>query len=148
MLEETISNDLKQALKNGEKDRVSALRMVISEIKNKKIADRTDDLEDGKIAGLLQKMVRQHKESIKQFREGKREDLVEKESAELAVLEAYLPEQMSEDELVGIVSETISELGATSAKDTGKVMKAVMNKVQGKADGKLVSGIVKEKLSG
>ena len=146
MLEEKLSEDLRQALKGGEKEKVSILRLVISEIKNKKIADGTDKLEDGKVVGLMQKMARQHKESIEKFREGGREELFEKESAELAIIETYLPEEISQEELEKIVEEAISTVGATSAKDMGTVMKEVMAKVQGRADGKVISGIVKNKL--
>ncbi len=147
MLADRVNEELKTALKSGDKIKVSVLRMLNSEIKNKKIADGVESLEDEKIIGLVQKMVKQHKESIKQFKEGNREDLVEKESAELVILEEYLPEQISEEELEGIVSEAIKSVGADSAKDMGKVMKEVMSKVQGRADGKTISEIAKKKLS-
>ena len=148
MLEKKIAEQLGQALKDGEKVRVSVLRMLISEIKNKKIADRIkEELEDGKIIGLIQKMARQHKESIEQFKQGGRQDLVDKEMAELGVLEEYLPEQLSEEEIIKIVTSSIEKTGATSAKDMGKVMGEVLGRVAGRADGKLVSKIVKERLS-
>jgi uncharacterized protein YqeY len=148
MLEKKIAEQLTQALKDGEKVKVSVLRMLISEIKNKKIADRVkEELEDGKIIALIQKMARQHKESIEQFKQGGRQDLVDKEMAELGVLEEYLPEQISEEELIKIVTESIEKTGATSSKDMGKVMGEVLGRVAGRADGKLVSKIVKERLS-
>ncbi|MGB2600755.1 MAG: GatB/YqeY domain-containing protein [Candidatus Omnitrophota bacterium] len=148
MLEKKIAEELNQALKSGEKVKVSVLRMVISEIKNKKIADRVkEELEDDKIVGVIQKMARQHKESIEQFKQGDRQDLVDKEAEELKILEKYLPEQISEEELVKIISESIEKTGASSARDIGKVMGDVLGRVAGRADGKIVSKIVKEKLS-
>ncbi|NQT33043.1 MAG: GatB/YqeY domain-containing protein, partial [Candidatus Omnitrophica bacterium] len=111
-----------------------------------KIEDRVGELDDEKVIGLIQKMARQHKESIEQFREGGREDLVKKETEELAVVETFLPEQISGDELAGIISEAINQTGASSPTDMGKVMSAVMEKVQGRADGKVISQMVKERL--
>ena len=146
MLEQKLSDELKQALKAGEKVKTSALRLILSEIKNRKIADRTDKLEDEKVVGIIQKMARQRKESIEQFKEGGREDLVSKESEELAILEEYLPEQLSEADLEKFVTESIAETGASSMKDMGKVMKDVMARAQGQADGKIVGEMVKRKL--
>jgi hypothetical protein len=147
MIEKEINETLKSALKGGEKVKVSVLRMVMSEIGNKKIADRVKELDDEKVIDLIQKMARRHKESIEQFREGGREDLVMKETEELAVLDAYLPEQLSEEEVTRIISESIEHTGATSLKDMGKVMNDCMSRIKGGADGKLISRIVKEKLS-
>ena len=146
MLEKNIQKALEGALKGGEKVKLSVLRMLISEIKNKKIADRVKELEDEKVIALIQKMVRQHKESIEQFKQGSREDLVSKETAEMEVLKAYLPEEMSQEQLASIISEAISETGAASPKDMGKVMQAVMARVKGRADGKVISKMVSEKL--
>ncbi|MFC1548512.1 GatB/YqeY domain-containing protein [Candidatus Omnitrophota bacterium] len=147
MSENELMNDLKQALKSGDKVKVSVLRMLITEIKNKKIADRVEELDDSKILPLMQKMARQHKESIEIFNEGGRQDLVDKETTELKILEEYLPEQMSQEELERIVSESIEKTGAASPKDMGKVMGEVLGRVAGRADGGTVSKIVKEKLS-
>ncbi|MGD2278624.1 MAG: GatB/YqeY domain-containing protein [Candidatus Omnitrophota bacterium] len=147
MLENDINEALKQALKAGEKIKISSLRLLINEIKNKKIADRTEKLEDEKVIGVIQKMAKQRKDSIEQFKKGNREDLAKKETEELAILEEYLPEQMSEDELTGIVAESIKAVGATSMKEMGGVMKEVMGRVQGQADGKTVSELVKKLLS-
>jgi len=146
MLENDIAQKLKEAMKNGDKLKVSVFRLVINAIKNKKIEDRVGELDDEKVIGLIQKMARQHKESIEQFREGGREDLVKKETEELAVVETFLPEQISGDELAGIISEAINQTGASSPTDMGKVMSAVMEKVQGRADGKVISQMVKERL--
>lgn len=148
MLEGKIGEDLKVSLKEGDKAGVSALRMLIAEIKNRKIEKITKSLDDADVIALVQKMIRQHKESIEQFRNGKREDLVKKETDEMAVLEKYLPAQMTERELDGIIAKVISELGASSAKDMGPVIKEVMKRTSGMADGKVISQKAKEKLSG
>ncbi|MFC1480320.1 GatB/YqeY domain-containing protein [Candidatus Omnitrophota bacterium] len=147
MLEKEIPEALKSALKNGQKLRVSVFRMLISEINNKKIADRIKQLDDEKVIGLIQKTVRQHKESIEKFKQGNREDLVSKETEEMSILEEYLPEQISGEELARIVSESIEKTGASSQKDMGAVMGEVMNRVKGRADGKVISRMVKEKLT-
>ena len=147
MLEKDITEALKQALKSGQKVKVSVIRMLISEIKNKMIADRVKELDDQKVIGLVQKMVRQHKESIEQFRQGSREDLVTKETAELAVLDEYLPEQIPEEEIARIISGSIERMGAVSSKDMGRVMSDVMGLIQGRADGKVISRMVKERLT-
>ena len=147
MLEEKMQDVLKEALKSGQKAKVSVIRMLISEINNKKIADQVKELEDEKVIGVIQKMARKYKESIEQFTEGKRQDLVDKETEELKVLEEYLPEEISREELEKIVSEVIEKAGATSPKDMGTVMGEIMGRVKGRADGKLISDIVKEKLT-
>ncbi|MEA3489068.1 MAG: GatB/YqeY domain-containing protein [Candidatus Omnitrophota bacterium] len=146
MLEKEITEAVKQALKAGEKVKLSALRMLISEIKNKKIADRVETLDDEKVIGIVRKMVRRHKESIEQFKQGGREDLVDKEAAELAVIEEYMPDELSEDEISRIISEVIEKTGAVSPKDMGAVMGAVMDRVKGRANGKIISRMVQEKL--
>ncbi|MDD5634851.1 MAG: GatB/YqeY domain-containing protein [Candidatus Omnitrophica bacterium] len=144
--EKEVNEQLKAAMKSGEKTKLSVLRMLLSEIKNKKIADLVKELDDDKVLGLVQKMIKQHKESIEKFKEGNRDDLVQKEAEELVILEAYLPKQITEEELAKLVAETITELGAQTIKDMGKVMNCVMAKVKGSADGRLVSKTVKEKL--
>jgi uncharacterized protein len=146
MLEKDIKERLTQAMKSGDKIQVSELRMLISELKNKKIADGVKELDDEKVISVIQKIARKHKESIAQFKQGNRNDLVDKESEELAVLEEYLPEQLSEEEIEKIVSEVIQEVGATSPKDMGKLMSALMPRLKGCADGRVVNEIVKKKL--
>ncbi|MFH1799133.1 MAG: GatB/YqeY domain-containing protein [Candidatus Omnitrophota bacterium] len=147
MLEKTIQDEVIKALKGGDKTRLSILRMLVAEIKNKKIADKTKDLDDEKVLSLVQKMIRQHKESIEKFAQGKRDDLVRKEEEELKILEEYLPEQISEEELIKIVNEAVKQAGAVSPKDMGRVMAIVMARVGGRADGRLISQKVKESLS-
>lgn len=148
MLEKKIAENLKEALKAGDKVKVSVLRMLISSINNKKIEARVKEMDDDNVLGAIQKTVKQHKESIEKFKEGGREDLVVKESAEMAILEEYLPEPVSAEELAKIVAESIAATGAASPADMGKVMNDVMSKVKGRADGKLIGGMVKEKLAG
>ena len=146
MLEHQINETLKQALKDGDKTKLSVFRMILSSIKNKKIDDGVKELEDDKVVALIQKKARQHQESIKQFEEGGRQDLVEKEANELKYLEEYLPEQLSEEEVTKIVEEVIAETGASSVRDMGKVMGKIMPRVKGKADGNLINKIVSSRL--
>ena len=141
-----LQEEMKKAMKSGEKDRLSTIRMLISEIKKVQI-DKKKDLTDEEIIQLLQRYAKQRKEAIQQYKKANREDLVEKEEKELKVVEEFLPEQLSEQEIENIVQETIEEIGASSLKDMGKVMKVVMEKVKGRADGSTVSKIVKQKLS-
>ncbi|MBL7072409.1 MAG: GatB/YqeY domain-containing protein [Candidatus Omnitrophica bacterium] len=147
MMETKIFEQLKQALKGGEKTKVSVLRMLISEMKNKKIADKTKELTDESVIAIIKKTVRRHNESIEKFIEGKRIDLAEKEKAEKAILEVYLPEEMTSEALESVIFEVIKETGASSMKDMGAVMKAVAIRTKGAADGKTVSEIVRRELT-
>ncbi len=142
-----LQEEMKAAMKSGDKEKLSTVRMLISEIKKVQI-DQKKELTDEEIVQILQRYAKQRKESIKQYREAGREDLAEKEERELKIVQEFLPEQLSEEEIKKIVEEVISETGASSMKDMGKVMKAVMEKVKGRAEGSVVSSIVKEKLSG
>ncbi len=146
-LKEQIESDTKEAMKARDSERVSALRMVSSAIKNKMIEVRPNELTDDDVIGVLKKLSKQRKDSIEQFQKAGRDDLVEKEQRELSVLEKYLPEQMSEAQINEIVDSCIAETGASSMKDMGKLMGAVTAKTKGSADNKLVSQIVKSKLS-
>ncbi len=141
-LEERIENEFKAALKQKDKIKVSTLRMVKADIINTKLDQNKKTLKDEEIVKIIQRQVKQHKDSIEQFEKGKRQDLVEKEKKELDILLSYMPEQMSEEELKKIIAGTIKELEATSKGEMGKVMKSVMEKVKGRADGKKVSQIV------
>ena len=145
-LKERLKEDMKAALKAKDKVKLSTIRMIQSLIKRREIEKR-GELTDEEIVQLLMKYAKQRKESIELFQKGGRQDLVEKEKAELAVVESYLPKQMSEEEVRALVEEAIRESGATSPKDLGKVMKLVMPKVKGRADGSLVNRIAKELLS-
>ncbi len=145
MLIEKIQTDLNQALKDHEAVKVSTLRILLAEIKNTQIA-KGQDLSDEDIVGVIQKEAKRRKEAAAGFRSGDREESAKIEEEELAVLESYLPQQLTDEELTKIVESTITELGASSVSDMGKVIGAVMGKVKGQADGGRVSGIVKGKL--
>ncbi len=144
-LAEKISNDFKEALKSGEKSKVSVLRMIKAAIKNREI-EKGASLNDDEISSIFRLFVKRAKESIEQFSKANRTDLVEKEKEELTIIQNYLPQQLGEDEIRKIIKDIISEVGATGPKDTGKVMKAVMVKAKGQIDGKLANTIVKEML--
>ncbi|MBN2333326.1 MAG: GatB/YqeY domain-containing protein [Deltaproteobacteria bacterium] len=140
-LKEQLTEDMKTAAKAKDKVRLSTIRMVRADIKNKEIALR-HELADGEIMKLLATLVKQRKESIGQFEKGGRDDLVAKEQAELEVLAAYLPEQLDEAEVEELVKAAIAETGATSKKDMGLVMRTVMARAGGRADGKIVNRLV------
>ena len=135
-----------QALKSKEKEKAGALRLIISKCKNKAIELRKE-LSDQEIIKVLQTVSKQHKESIKLYKEGNRNDLVEAEVRELGFVEVYLPSMMSDENLRSLVSSVIAEVGATSMADFGKVMPNVMKRGAGKIDGNTAQSIVKELLS-
>ncbi|MDN3018580.1 GatB/YqeY domain-containing protein [Paenibacillus sp. BSR1-1] len=144
---ERLNNDMKQAMKNKEKDKLSVIRMVKSSLQNEAIKLGVKELSEDVELTVLSREVKQRKDSLHEFDKAGREDLVEKLRAELAVVELYLPKQLSEEELSEIVAQTISEVGAKSKADMGKVMAAIMPKVKGKADGSLVNKFVQQHLS-
>ena len=143
---EKLDNDVKSALKGGDSLKVSVLRMVLSAVKTLQIEKNIKTLDDDSVTQILQRHVKQHRESIEQFTKGARKDLADKEASELKILEGYLPKQLTEEELTAIVKLAVSETGAVSKSDTGKVMKAVMEKAKGRADGKAISRLVQELL--
>ncbi len=140
-----IDDDLKTALKSGDKIAVSTLRFIKSVLKNREIG-KGAPLTDEDVIDVLTTLVKQRRESIEGFRRGGRADLVEKEERELAIIKSYLPEELSEEELSRLIKETIEETGAVSVREMGKVMKALMPKVKGRADGRKVSEMVKAEL--
>jgi uncharacterized protein YqeY len=141
-----INEDLKAAMKNKESERLSTLRMVKTALKNREI-DKMGALTDEESIKTLQSLVKQRRDSVEQYNQAGRTELAEKEAAEIKVIEAYLPAAMDEASVARIVEETIAETGASSAKEMGAVMKAVMAKLAGQAvDGKTVNQIVKSKL--
>jgi hypothetical protein len=141
-----LQEEMKAAMKSGDKDKLSTIRMLISEIKKVQI-DSKKELTDEEIISILQKYIKQRKEAYTQYEQAGRKDLAEKELKEIEIVQQFLPPPLSEEELLKIVEETIQEVGASSIKDMGKVVKAVMDKVKGRAEGSLISKIVKEKLS-
>ncbi len=145
LLKGKIKVDLAKALKDREGESVSVLRLLLSDIHNQEIQKKRE-LSDDEVLGVLQGRVKKHQDSISQFAAGNRADLVEKERSELALIQAYLPEPLSGSELRALVKEIITEVQAAGAADFGKVMKALMPKVKGRAAGILVSQIVKEEL--
>src|SRR5437762_12232 len=145
-LKDTIVADLTAAMKARDAARVSTLRMVKANLMNRQI-EKGGDLTDDEITKALQSLVKQRRDSIEQYEKAGRTDLAEKEAAEISVIEAYLPQPASADEINAAVTAAISETGASSMKDTGAVMKAAMAKLTGKSvDGKAVSEVVKGKL--
>ncbi len=137
---------MKDAMKSNDKLRLSAIRMMRSAVKNKEIEVRRP-LSDEDVIRVIQGMVRKGEESLEQFEKGGRADLVEKEKKEIEILKSFLPQALSQEEILKIIDESIQETQASSMKDLGKVMKSIMPKLGGKADGKLINQLVKEKLS-
>jgi len=146
MLKKKIDDDLKEALKAKDAIKVSTLRLLKSAIKNLEI-EKQEDLKGEDVVAVIKKQAKQRKDSIEEFKKADRQDLVEKEENELAVLKGYLPEELSQEELAAIVKAAIAQTGASSAKDMGLVIKEVMASAKGRADGKAVSIMVKEELS-
>lgn len=146
-MEEKIRQDLKQAQLSRDEVKVSTIRLLLSELTYAKVAKGTDSLTDEDIIASIQKEAKKRKESIESFRKGGREDLVSKEEAELKILQTYLPEQISDEELTKVVDEVITNTGATSAADMGKVIGAVMSKVGQRVEGARVSTLVRLKLT-
>jgi uncharacterized protein YqeY len=145
-LKERITEDMKSAMRAGEKERLGTIRLVLAAIKQREVDERIT-LDDGQVLSVLEKMIKQRKESITQFESGGRADLAAKEQAELVVLQTYLPAQMSDAEIDALIAEAVAASGATSIKDMGKVMGLVKAKAQGKADMGAVSARIKQKLS-
>lgn len=145
-LKDRIIDEMKQALKAKDAIKVSTLRMLNAAIKNKEIEKRAqvDDLD---VIGLITTSIKQHKESIKLFAQGARDDLVDKETKELEILTSLLPQQMSQEELIAKIRKTMEEVGADSERDLGKVMKALMAEIKGRADGSMVRNLVMEMLN-
>jgi uncharacterized protein YqeY len=147
MLEEKILNDYKEAMKAKDALKSSILNFLRSDLKYAAIAKKKDALEDQDVITVIKKHVKQHQDSIEQFKKGNRQDLVDKESKELEILKAYLPEEMPVEEIKKIIEEAIVSTGAQDIKDMGKVMKEANAKIAGRAEGKVVSELVKQRLS-
>jgi uncharacterized protein YqeY len=144
-LKERITEDMKSAMRAGEKDRLAVVRLILAAIKQREVDERIT-LDDAQVLAVLEKMAKQRKESITQFESGGRADLVAKESAELAIVQSYLPAQLSDAELDAIIAEAIATTGATTVKDMGKVMGIVKTKAAGRADMSVVGARIKQKL--
>jgi hypothetical protein len=146
MLLEKIENDLKKALKDKDTDKISTLRFLKAAIQNLAI-EKKGELKEEDIISVIKRQIKQRKDSIEQFNKGGRTDLAEKESRESAILQAYLPKQLTQEQLMPVVREVIASLKADSPKDIGRVMKALLDKLKGQADAKTVSQIVGQELS-
>jgi len=146
-LRERIEKDFTDALKARDERKLSALRLFKTDLKKREVSGQKKEMTDAEAMEVLSSLVKQRRESIRLFQEGHRQDLVEKEEAELNILLTYLPKPLSSSELEGLIDQSVAETQATGPKDQGKVMKAIMGKVTGRADGKAVSEIVKQKLS-
>ena len=144
-LSEQIQKDMYAAMKNGEKDKTVTLRSALSKLKDKRI-DKQDDLSEQEELQVIKTMVKQRYESIEMYEKGGRKDLVAKEKTELELLETFLPQMMSAEELGTLINAVIAETGATSMSDIGKIMPEVMKRSAGRADGKLAQSLVRDKL--
>ena len=146
-IRERIMADMKSAMKDKDQVRLDTVRFLQSAIKNREIEARPNAITADDVLAVIKKLVKQRKESIEQFQNASRQDLADKEKAELKILETYLPAQLSKEQIESIVGATIAEVKASSIKDMGTVMKAVLAKTQGAADNKIVSEVIKAKLS-
>jgi len=146
-LKDRLTEDMKSAMRAGDKDRLGTVRLALAAIKQREVDERIS-LDDAQVLAVLEKMIKQRKEAISQFDSGGRADLVAKETAEIAVLQGYLPARMSDAEIDSLIREAIAASGAVSIKDMGKVMGAVKAKAQGRADMAEVSARIKQKLGG
>ncbi len=148
---QTILDDLKKAMKEKDQQRLSVLRSLKSAIFEKEVSERKGgkaELSEEDVINVIMKAAKQRKDSIEQYEEAGRKDLADVEQQELEIIESYMPEMLSEDEIARLVNEVIEETGAAGPQDMGKVMGKLMPKVKGKADGSVVNSIVKQKLSG
>ncbi|MFZ5547630.1 MAG: GatB/YqeY domain-containing protein [Pseudomonadota bacterium] len=145
-LKERITEDMKAAMRAKESDRLSTIRMLLAACKQKEVDERVE-LDDTAVIGIVDKLIKQRKDSIAAFQQAGRTDLVDKESAEVAVLNAYLPQRLSADEILAEVTAIVAELGASGPGDMGKVMGAAKARLAGKADMGQVSAAVKQALS-
>jgi uncharacterized protein YqeY len=146
-LKERITDDMKAAMRSGEKERLGVIRMITSAIKQREVDERII-LDDTQVLSVLEKMIKQRKESLALFQTGNRQDLVDKEAAEITLLQGYLPAQLSDAELDALISDAIGATGAASVKDMGKVMAIIKGKAQGRADMAAVGAKIKAKLGG
>lgn len=145
-LKTRVLEDVKAAMRAGEKDRLSVLRMLSAELKQREVVESTE-ITDAVVMAAVEKMVKQRRDSEKQYREGKRPELADKEASEIRVLMAYLPQQLSDAEIDALIDQAIGETGAESARDMGKVMGWIKPRVQGRADMGQLSGRIKSRLA-
>jgi uncharacterized protein YqeY len=148
-LKEQLTADLTAAMRAGDETRKSTLRMLMSAIKNTEVAgSKRKELDDAQVMQVIGKQVKQRKESIDEFQKAGRQDLVDRETAEMVILQAYMPEQMGRDEITAEVRKVIEEVGAKGPADKGKVMQTLMPRLSGKAEGREINAVVTELLAG
>ncbi len=145
---EKVREDLTAAIKSRDRARADALRLVLAALLNAEKEKRGEKLKEEEVVGVLSRLVKQRRESIEMYRQGGREDSAKQEENELAIIQSYLPAALPEEEVRKLAQEAVSAVGATSAREMGKVMAELMPKLRGQADGKLVGQIVKELLAG
>jgi hypothetical protein len=146
-LKERITDDMKAAMRAGEKERLGIIRMITSGIKQREVDERIV-LDDAQVLSVLEKMIKQRKESLAQFQAGNRQDLVDKESREIALLQTYMPTRLSDAEVDAMIADAVAASGAASIKDMGKVMGLIKANAQGRADMAAVGAKIKARLSG
>ncbi len=146
-LKDRITEDMKASMRSGEKERLGVIRMITSAIKQREVDERIT-LDDAQVLSVLEKMIKQRKESLVQFQAGNRPDLVDKESREITLLQSYMPTQLSDAEVDALIHDAIAATGAASIKDMGKVMGIIKGKAQGRADLGQVGAKIKAKLGG
>jgi uncharacterized protein YqeY len=146
-LKERITDDVKTAMRSGEKERLGVIRMITAAIKQREVDERIS-LDDAQVLSVLEKMIKQRKESLEAFKAGNRQDLADKEAAEITLLQGYMPSQLSASELDTLINEAVAATGAASIKDMGKVMAIIKAKAQGRADMGAVGAKIKAKLGG
>jgi uncharacterized protein YqeY len=146
-LKERITDDMKAAMRSGEKERLGVIRMITAAIKQREVDERIT-LDDAQVLSVLEKMIKQRKESLVQFQAGNRPDLVDKESGEITLLQGYMPTPLSDAEIDALIGDAIAATGAGSIKDMGKVMGIIKGKAQGRADMAAVGAKIKAKLGG
>lgn len=144
-LKEQITEAMKDAMRAREKERLGTIRLILSEVKRIEVDERID-IDDARLLAVLDKMVKQRRDSISQFEQAGRQELADKEQTEIVVIQDFLPQPLSEEELATMIDDTIASVGAESMKDMGKVMGIIKPQIQGRADAGVVSGMIKAKL--
>ena len=146
-LKQQITDDMKAAMRGGEKDRLGVIRLILAAVKQREVDERIE-LDDVQTLSVLEKMVKQRKDSISQYQAANRQDLADVELAEMKIIETYLPAKLGDEEIDALITAAIAETGASSARDMGKVVAAVKEKAAGRADMGVVSGRIKARLAG
>lgn len=147
-LKEKLDQEMKNALKERDRTRLSTIRLIRDAIKNREIDQGREELDDNGVIKVISTMVRKGEDAVEQFKRGGRQDLVDEESRQLEVLRGFLPQQLSKEEIRSLINEAVGEAKAVDMRDLGKVMRILMPKVSGRADGKTVNEMVRERLSG